>query len=167
MAGIERKYNPETSAGKTVNNTQQRKSSTWPPPALPVCHCSIALMGFVQSVISPSGISSSVVFLPLTVFMFHAQCAGPPLEFTLLPAIALLSYAKIIHPPSSQSDSSSASPVSSALSPDSLLEPWCSSQTSCSLPHPIIRFCCRASWVVCCRLFPTFNRRVATLVVVG
>jgi len=44
MAGIERKYDVEASKQareKTVNNTRQRKSSTWPPPALPICHCSI------------------------------------------------------------------------------------------------------------------------------
>jgi len=46
-----------------------------PPPGLPACHCSIVS---VQSVISLSGISSSVVFLPLMVFVFHAQCAGSP-----------------------------------------------------------------------------------------
>jgi len=74
-------------------------------------------MGFVQSVISFSGISSSVMFLPLR------NARALLLEFTLFLAIALLSYAKIIHSPSSHSASSSASPASSASSPDSLLEP--------------------------------------------
>jgi len=77
-------------------------------------------------VVSLSGISSSVVFLPLMVFVFHAQCAGSP------PGI----YPPLgIHPPSHSPSSSCHTQKLYALPP---LTPPLPLPRPSPPPHPLI-----------------------------
>ena len=141
-----------------MNNA--RKSPTWPPPALPVCPCFIVEKGFVQSVISLSGISSSVVFRSV-VFVFHAQCAGSSWGSLSSPSPSPSYHSPQNTPsllllrPSSASSVSFTSPLTPGRGPGAHLE-----RLPVFPPYHLL-----LSSMVCCRSSPSFHRRVAALVV--